>query len=317
MANAPQEFHRLPPAAVDWVRDVFARVNHKVTATLSTIPTHHEPQLDMQFIAALDQTPAVTSVDGWTVYIETHFLGGRRHFYNWEVADIGLLVVFRDRGAVRRIKVGLLQSKRLYPKELLAVEDHQVRARVGFGALMQRPEAFRALAAGRRFTFNSASKYLAIARGSEQYRALEAYEKMSGIPVYYLLYNPVVVPWTARVPLVEVPELPPLDAGCRVVRAEALHTSLQNRTDNYNPTYANVRSLKAPFEGPHQGGWRLEHFVADEMLACREGFIATDETDPKLEQLFFARSGPISAAVAITVEAPQGMDLFFPEAVVD
>jgi len=90
----------IPERAVDWVRGVFAGVNKQVTETLSLIPTHHEPELDMQFIAALNRAPAVADVSGWTVYIQTHFLGGRRHFYNWEVADIGLLVIFRNPGKV-------------------------------------------------------------------------------------------------------------------------------------------------------------------------------------------------------------------------
>ena len=45
----------IPPAALDWVRMVFAKVNAQVSGTLSRVPTHHEPELDMQLIAALKQ----------------------------------------------------------------------------------------------------------------------------------------------------------------------------------------------------------------------------------------------------------------------
>jgi hypothetical protein len=65
-----------------------------------------------------------TLTSGWTVRIATHYLGGGRHYgewngweRRWEVADIGVLVMFREAGKLRRTKVALLQSKRLYPDE--------------------------------------------------------------------------------------------------------------------------------------------------------------------------------------------------------
>lgn len=303
----------IPEPALDWVRAVFASVNKHVTSALSRIPTHHEPELDMQLIAALNQTPAVTDVAGWTVYVQTHFLGGRRHFYSWEVADIGVLVVFRDRGKVLRIKVGLLQSKRLYSREVLELPEHKERFRIGFATLLQSPEVFRALAAGRTFSFSETSQYLAIAKDSEQQRVLTAYEKMSGIPVYYLLYNPVIIPWSARVPATDIPMLPPIEVGCRVVGAQTLISAMNHRMLDRHPTYADVASLSEPFVGQHRGGWSLEHFVADELMRCREGHIVSGETDHVLEQLFYNRSGPISAAIAVTIEAPDGVDFALPE----
>lgn len=303
----------IPKAAIDWVRSVFSAANQQVAASLSRVPTHHEPELDMQLIAALNQAPAVTDVAGWTVYIQTHFLGGRRHFFNWEVADIGLLVIFRDRGKVLRIKVGLLQSKRLYSEEIRTLPDMPARLKIGFGTLLESPEAFRALAAGRTFTFNEDSDYLAIAKGNDQYRALDAYEKLSGIPVYYLMYNPVAIPWTARIPALDVGLLPKAEIGCRVVRARSLHSGLATQCDGYHPTFRDIASLSSPYVGDHRAGWRLEHFVADELLSCREGHVAGTETDHVLEQLFYRRTGPISAAIAVTVEAAEGVDFELPE----
>lgn len=303
----------IPERAIDWVRGVFAVVNKQVTETLSLIPTHHEPELDMQVIAALNRAPAVADVSGWTVYIQTHFLGGRRHFYNWEVADIGLLVIFRNRGKVLRIKVGLLQSKRLYPREVQQIPDHRTRFRIGFATLLENPEAFRNLASGRRFTFTKDSKYLAIIKGSEQQRVLSSYEKMSGIPIYYLLYNPIKLPWSATAPTVKFPEMPSIKVGCRIVRARTLHSALADEIKGYHPSYEDVASLATPFKGLHRGGWALEHFVADELMRCHEGHIASGETDHVLEQLFYNRTGPISAAIAVTIETPPNVDLALPE----
>lgn len=307
----------IPERAVDWVRGVFGGVNKQVTETLSLIPTHHEPELDMQVIAALNRAPAVADVSGWTVYIQTHFLGGRRHFYNWEVADIGLLIIFRDRGKVLRIKVGLLQSKRLYPREIKEIPDHRTRFQIGFATLLESPEAFRVLASGRRFSFTQESKYLAIIKGSEQQRVLANYERLSGIPIYYMLYNPVKLPWSATVPTVKFPQMPPIKVGCRVVRARTLQSALAHEVKGYQPTYADVASLHSPFKGSHKGGWALEHFVADELLRCNEGHIASGETDHVLEQLFYNRSGPISAAIAVTVETPPGVEFAFQNSVKD
>jgi len=304
----------IPEHAVDWVRGVFRAVNARVTETLSLIPTHHEPELDMQLIAALNQAPAVADVSGWTVYIQTHFLGGRRHFYNWEVADIGLLVIFRNRGKVLRIKVGLLQSKRLYPQEIKQIPDYRNRFQIGFATLLQNPEAFRALAAGRNFSFTKESKYLAVAKGSEQQRTLANYEKTSGIPIYYLFYNPVKIPWSTTVPTIKFPQMPPVTVGCRAVRARTLIKALARKSRGYHPTYSDVANLPAPFVGVHTGGWALEHFVADELLRCNEGHIASGGTDDVLEQLFYRRSGPISAAIAVTIETPPGVEFTLPEA---
>jgi len=303
----------IPERALDWVRGVFRVVNVRVSETLSLIPTHHEPELDMQLIAALNQAPSVADVSGWTVYIQTHFLGGRRHFNNWEVADIGFLVIFRNRGRVLRIKVGLLQSKRLYPKEVKQIPDHRQRFQIGFATLLQNPEAFRALAAGRTFSFTKDCQYLALAKGSTQQRALGVYERLSGIPIYYLFYNPVKLPWSATVPTTKFPLMPPLEVGCRVVHARSLMSSLAKKRSGYHPTYADVAKLRAPYEGVHTGGWSLEHFVADELMRCSEGHIASGGTDAVLEQLFYRRSGPISAAIAVTIETPPGVDFVLPE----
>jgi len=303
----------VPREAVAWIRKVFASVNKDVSGLLSLNPNHHEPELDMALISGLNHAPPVAHPAGWTVYIQTHFLGGRRHFYNWEVADIGFLVIFRDRGKILRIKVGLLQSKRLYPTEEKRLPEHADRFRIGFATLVAEPDAFRALVSGRSFTFSRDSRYLAISKGDEQARALNQYEKMSGIPVYYLLYNPTTIPLTATVPAVRLTLPKEPKAGCRVVPARALSAAIQTYADGYHPSFGDVAGLASPFRGRHRTGWRLEHFVADLLVSCREGHVATGTTDHVLENLFYRRSGPIAAAIAVTVDAPPGTELVLPE----
>ncbi len=51
-------------------------------------------------------------------------------------------------------------------------------------------------------------------------------------------------------------------------------------------------------------GWRLEHFVVNLLLECETGYIANSPDDNGLNYVFNRRTGPISAALAITLDAP-------------
>jgi hypothetical protein len=97
---------------------------------------------------------------GWVVQVSTHYLGGGRHVSDWpplprrwEIADIGILVLFRQRGRLIRSKVALLQSKRLYPDELEWDEDSPLDYMIGFGRLMQPDDDWADVIAPRPFSF--------------------------------------------------------------------------------------------------------------------------------------------------------------------
>jgi hypothetical protein len=89
--------------------------NKQIATELSTFPYTHEESLDLTFIShfASRQGP-VKFGSNWTVGFDAHFIGGGRHFRNWEVADIGLMVIFRKKGRIIRSKLAFLQSKKLY-----------------------------------------------------------------------------------------------------------------------------------------------------------------------------------------------------------
>jgi thymidylate synthase len=60
-----------------------------------------------------------------------------------------------------------------------------------------------------------------------------------------------------------------------------------------------------PFDANDQTsvhGWRLEKFVADEVLRCRQGRSFDGLQDENLNALLYQRSAPISAAVTITID---------------
>src|SRR5690348_9834523 len=108
----------VPNDVIDWVREVFRGCNDRITRKLSRVPNCPEPSLDTTFIEHLTQYGSPRALEsGWTVRIDTHFLGGLRHFArSWEIADIGILIHFRHNGKSVRSKAAALQSKRLYPK---------------------------------------------------------------------------------------------------------------------------------------------------------------------------------------------------------
>ena len=67
-----------------------------------------------------------------------------------------------------------------------------------------------------------------------------------------------------------------------------------------------IEELKAG-GAPDEYGWRLEDFMAAELLGCREGALFESTSQPSIDALFNRRSGPIAAAISITIEAPAGV----------
>jgi len=56
---------------------------------------------------------------------------------------------------------------------------------------------------------------------------------------------------------------------------------------------------------PWLTGWRLEDFV-DQLVTCKNGYVAKDSADAGLETVFYRRQGPIAAAIAVTIDAVGG-----------
>jgi hypothetical protein len=72
----------LPPVVVKYVRKVFRTCDRELSLRIARVPNVHETSLDMAFIDKLGEfaSPALVALNG-TVRLDTHFLGGRRHFY--------------------------------------------------------------------------------------------------------------------------------------------------------------------------------------------------------------------------------------------
>jgi hypothetical protein len=75
---------------------------------------------------------------------------------------------------------------------------------------------------------------------------------------------------------------------------------LQARTPGHRPTYADLLNECG-------SGWTLPEFMADELVACREGY-SYEESDNAIFNVFNRRSGAIAAAIAMTLEAPDAIE---------
>lgn len=303
----------LPADVIQFIDRVFAACNQKVAAKLARLPTLHETYLDLALIEGITDVaaPHVTQ-SGYVIDTDVHFLGSGRHWQSWEVADLGVILSFRHAERLVRTKVALLQSKRLYPRESEFVEDEPLGKYAGFGDLLN-PGVLPAQDP-RVFHFDRTCRYRALQVGDDQWHAIANYEGAYDIPVHYLLYHPTRIPHKQVLPVL-VTGAPTRNTrpavGCRVVPASVLRAATAGHPRNYAPSYGDLASSLAPQFGKNQVGWRLESFVSDELLNCREGYIAREPfgNDEGLLRVFAQRGAPISAALRIEISAPDEAEL--------
>lgn len=292
----------LPDDVIEHLRSIFAACNGRTTDKLSRNPNAPEESFDLTWIEHLSRYSApMTLRSEWLVKIETHYLGGMRHFWNWEIADIGLLIDLRLGDGARRRKVALLQSKRLYPDGAPVREETMSDYEVGFARLADPEDDAISLAFATEYSFDEDSTYAQIRANSQQVAAIDEYEKKIGLKVYYQLYNPWSVPFVQRVPVLAdyaEPDGEP-DLGVRVMPARLLHVRLMSRSLT-SPKLSDLENLNAI----PMFGWRLEAFICEELLECREGDRFESISDDRIQDVFFRRTGAIAAAIVITVEAP-------------
>lgn len=306
-------FADIPEAVIDYVRRVFAAANDRVTRKMSDHPSMHEETLDHALIDELtDAPPAFFAEEQAAVQIEAHWLGGRRMWGRWEIADVAVIVMLRQRGRLAQRKVALLQTKRLYSDEIpvqpLEWDDYAI----GIGRLGDRIDPEVPLTRQRLFSFDETSEYGAMSAGSDQVQRIEEYVEKRGIPVFYAFYNPLQLPFQSAYPSLNGARSDALNAlGCRVQTMEHVHGHLATLAPGKSPTLGGLGGLKpAVAEAPadHPGdpfggtGWRIENFIADEVLRCRQGALFDAATNPALRALFYERGAPIQAAINISIE---------------
>lgn len=299
-------FADIPEVVINYVRSVFAAANEKVSRSLTDHPSMHEEMLDQTLITELTVAPhAVFAEEQAAVVIESHWLGGRRMYGRWEIADIALLILLRRAGHLEQRKVALFQTKRLYSREIGIQPLDKSDYIIGIGRLGDRTDRIVPLGSQRAFSFTDTCVYGAMHAAAEQVTRIDNYALEKGIPVFYAFYNPVQLPYSALYPAACGQGAgPPNTLGCRVQSAADVHRKLEGLPSGQAPSLASLR-LPSPTtvqDAFAASGWRLENFVADEVLRCRQGALFTGSDDTNLEALFYARSAPITAAIAITID---------------
>src|SRR5258708_39738861 len=93
----------IPVEIIGWFRDVFASANRRIAEKIRNAPAIPEPHLDTTFVEHLMGYAAPRAFpSGWAIRIETHYLGGMRHYGSWEIADIGVFLFFQRAGTLVR-----------------------------------------------------------------------------------------------------------------------------------------------------------------------------------------------------------------------
>jgi hypothetical protein len=297
----------IPMEIVAWFRGVFADANRRLSEKMLNAPATPEPTFDLTFIEHLTNYAAPRKFESdWAIRIDTHYLGGLRHFEGWEVADIGVFVFFSKKGRLIRRKVALLQSKRLFPRTGDVDHLEQYDYRAGMARIAAKDTDLASMMSQRKFLFSKGSKYQSLKKASDQVAAIEAHMEAYGVPVHYLFYNPPQLDTTVILPLTAYSKLRKTDnhLGSRVIPAKNVHRELEKKVASYSPTLGDTRKMITD-----KYGWRLEQFMADLLLGCKEGFRFTKNDEVPVEAIFYRRSGPIAAAIAVTVEMPEDADL--------
>ena len=290
----------LPADVVDWFRSAFADANGAATSRLFNIPNIHEPALDDALIEALiPVSPPRLLPSGAVVEMNIHNIGGLRRFHRWETADIGIIVFVYRTGNLLAQKIGLLQSKRLYPANRDVDDDDPVGFAYGMNKFLRRDPQSVLSRLHQQFDFNDDCIYAALQTGSEQIAAMASFTAKFGEALYYLLYNPPSLPVTVHYPVTAKQAVESSPLGCRVFTVADIDRALSPLTANTAPTFKQVQNAKP------ESDWRLEHWAADLLLSCQVGrqFDASDES--LVSNLLVRRSGPIGAAIAISIELGQ------------
>lgn len=303
---------RIPEDVVAWFRSVFAEANRRVCERLVNLPNLRETSLDDGLIEALIPEAAPTLLpSGAIVRMDTHNIGGLLRsgwprweppfVRRWETADIAILVFVYQREALIAKKIGLLQSKRLYPDNNDVDDDEDEFGFLsGMNAFIRREDTQAIGTLHREFSFSEDSAYGAMRAGSHQIQSIDALNRDFGKTVYYLLYNPQEIPLSVRYPLKERIRVDRPALGCRVLDADDVHRALTGLKEGESPTY------KELIQAASASNWRLETWAADLLLTCQVGEQFDASREDRVRYFLERRSGPIGAALAVSITLPDG-----------
>ena len=298
----------IPTDVVAWFRGVFRDANRQVCERLANLPNIRETSLDDGLIEALIPDSAPTLLEsGAIVRMDTHNIGGLRRLgaphwdwdhpqrRRWETADIAILIFVYRRDALIAKKIGLLQSKRLFPINGDVDDEDEIGFLHGMNAFIRRDGQQAAASLHRTYGFDENCVYAAIQAGRRQVGLIDNLNQDFGKAVYYLLYNPPELPYSVDYPLRQRIRVGDMPIGNRVVDANDVHRALSTLSEGQPPSFARLRSECAARD------WPLETWAADLLLTCQVGQQFDDNNDDRVRYFLERRSGPIGAALAASI----------------
>jgi hypothetical protein len=203
--------------------------------------------------------------------------------------------VFRRDNLICR-KIGFLQSKRLYPKNNDVDDTDPVGFFYGMNAFLKRGEKSPLGTLHRMYDFDEQCIYGEIKAQSDQIKVISDFNKRFGTAVYYMLYNPPDLPCSVQYPVMARQSVSAPKIGCRVHSASDIHSAVAPLKKGAAPSYGMVAAST-------NSDWRVEDWVS-ELLSCKVGRQFDQTDDEMLRRLVVRRSGPIGAAILISIALP-------------
>jgi hypothetical protein len=290
----------IPSDAIEHFRSAFAEANRIATERILNVPNIRETSLDDALVDALIPfSPPTRLRSGAVVEMDIHNIGGLRRLHRWETADISVLVfIYHGRQLIAQ-KIGMLQTKRLFPENNDVMDDDPEGFRYGMNSFLNRDSHSPLTVLNREFVFDRSCLYASLQPGSDQIEHIDTLNQRLGESVFYMFYNPSSVPVTIRYPVQSRRVVTSVKLGCRVFFSKEVHAVLNTLDKNRPP------SLGSIMKGAPTSNWRLEEWVADHLLVCKIGQ-RFDDRKEEVRRLLERRTGPIGAAIAISIALPNG-----------
>jgi hypothetical protein len=243
----------IPRDAIQYFRVAFAEANRLATERIVNVPNIREGSLDDALVDALIPfSPPKRLQSGAVVEMDIHNIGGLRRLYRWETADIAILVfIYRGKHMLAQ-KIGMLQTKRLFPKNNDVLDDDPEGFRFGMNAFLNRDARSPLAVLTREFVFDGKCVYGSLKAKSDQVSAINELNQRFGDSVFYMFYNPPKIPVTVRYPVKSKRTVVGVKLGCIVRFSEAVHATLDTLKKDHSPT------LEAIMRRDAASKWRLE-----------------------------------------------------------
>ncbi len=135
---------------------------------------------------------------------------------------------------------------------------------------------------------------------------MKSFQEKFGMKMYYLLYNPLIIPYSIKMPVEIHPKFGKNEVGCRVIPKPFLDEALSSYPNKHTPSFGDIKyMLSGEFlKNQNDAGWRLEYFIVDLMMACKEGIIDDSPNFETVLKFLNDKRSPMSSSLSITNDAP-------------